>query len=160
MQNKANGIKYRSFRTGDGDRDRGTLNLMASVGRGVCQWSRTRPVEDSHGPRVSDHVRQISHEWETDPIHDREDRISSRCRTDILRLDSAFCSKRIGKNLPGTRCENFTIVAFIRPVYAHARSPRDITGLRSSKIRVATSTTLGLSQSSSRSSPFFNRDFE
>jgi hypothetical protein len=35
MQNKANGIKYRSFRTGDGDRDRGTLNLMVSVGRGV-----------------------------------------------------------------------------------------------------------------------------
>ena len=28
--------EYRSFRTGDGDRDRGTLNLMAGAGRGEC----------------------------------------------------------------------------------------------------------------------------
>jgi hypothetical protein len=27
--------EYRSFRTGDGDKDRGTLNLMASAGCGV-----------------------------------------------------------------------------------------------------------------------------
>jgi hypothetical protein len=46
---------YRSLRTGDGDKDRGTLNLMVSVGCGVRlrsktrRWSRPR----NHRPRVS-----------------------------------------------------------------------------------------------------------
>jgi hypothetical protein len=53
---------YRSFRTGDGDKERGTLNLMVSVGRGEClgietrrwsrSWNHTPRVRSSHGLKV------------------------------------------------------------------------------------------------------------
>jgi hypothetical protein len=40
----------------------------------------------------------------------------------ILRPNSGSCSKHTGEKFPGTRCENFRTVAFIRPVYrTHVR---------------------------------------
>ena len=50
--------KYRSFRTGDGDKERGTLNLMASVGCGVCLRFETRC---GHGLGIMNHVFRSSH---------------------------------------------------------------------------------------------------
>jgi len=40
-------VRYRSFRTGDGDKDRGTLNLMAGVG----SWCVLR-IQDATGVTV------------------------------------------------------------------------------------------------------------
>lgn len=51
--------EYRSFRTGDGDKDRGTLNLMFSVGCGGVEDSRR---DGGHGLGIMENVFLSSHD--------------------------------------------------------------------------------------------------